>query len=89
MGQLWLPKEQGERYLIIKRLKEINVFVAGHQYLETAHLRDILQAQEEGGRVPIKPFVPQQTIPKEAIVQELKAVKRHIEERQAGRRKFY
>jgi len=89
MARLWLPREEGERYFIMKRLKELNVYLAGAEQLELAYLRDILQAQEEGGRVPIPKFTPQQTVPKEVIAQELKNIKRHIEERREGRRKFY
>lgn len=89
MARLWLPKPEGERYFIMKRLKELNVYVAGAEHLELAHLRDILQAQEEGGRLPIPKYEPDTSVPKEVIAQELKAVKRHIEERRAGRKKFY
>jgi len=88
MGQLWLPRQEGERWAMVKRLRELGVLVPGWQQLDTSHLRDILQAQEEKAKVPKAPK-PVSTMPREQVVAGLRDYLAFLKAKGENRRRFY
>jgi hypothetical protein len=88
MPKLWLPQHVGERYEITKRLRELNVFVAGAEQLDVSHLRDILQKEEhKAGQVKPKEEVPR--LPKEQVQMGLRDYIGFLKARREGRRRVY
>ena len=88
MARLWLPKEEGERYAIIKRLRQLGVFVPGWQQLETSYLQAILEAQEEKATKP-KPPKPVSTMPRERVVAGLRDYLDFLKAKRESRKRFY
>ena len=87
MTRIYLPRHQIERLEIMRRLRELNVFIPGWEQLDTRHLRDILQKEEELAGRP-KPPKPERKMPKDQIVLGLKEFLAFQRSREAGRRLF-
>lgn len=88
MPQVWLPQQEGERYEIVKRLRQLGVFVPGWQQLDVSHLRDILQAQEEKAQKPTAPK-PVRTVPREQVIEGLRDYLGFLQAQKEGRRRVY
>lgn len=88
MARLWLPKPVGERYQMIKRLRELGVYVAGAETLDLSHLRDILAKYEEQEAKP-KPPREFSMMPREQVAAALKDWRDFVKARREGRRRVY
>ena len=67
MTRIYLPRYEITRRQILKRLRELNVYVPGAEQLDVSHLRDILQKEEELAQRPKAPR-PERKLPKSEIV---------------------
>jgi hypothetical protein len=83
-----MPRHVGARYEIVKRLRQLGVFVPGWQQLEVSHLRDILAKYEEQAANP-KPARQFSVMPKEQIAGALKDFRDFTQARREGRRRIY
>ena len=72
MGVIYLPPRVGERYEIIKRLRQLNVLVAGWGEVPIEQLRDILEAEEEKARKKKVEDRPKRTYPVKEVGQILR-----------------
>ena len=88
MGQLWLPQQEGERWAIVKRLRELGVLVPGWQQLEVSYLQAILDVQLEKAKAP-KPPKPVRTVPREQVVAGLRDYLGFLKAKRENRRRFY
>lgn len=88
MTRFWLPKEEGERWQIIQRLKqEFNTLVPGWQLLDVSHLRDILAAQVQEARP--RPLRPAPTLPRDQVITGLRDYRDYRQTRREGRKRVY
>ena len=88
MPEVWLPQREGERYAIVKRLRQLNIFVPGWQQLDVSHLRDILQAQEEKAGKPT-PSKPVRTMPREQVIEGLRDYLTFLRAKKENRKRTY
>lgn len=88
MGKLWLPQRVGERWQIVRRLRQLGVLVPGWEQLEVSYLRDLLQKEEHLARQP-KPEKQFSTKPKEEVAAALRDVRDFKAARREGRRRIY
>jgi len=88
MPDFWLPQQEGERWAIVKRLRQLNVFVPGWQQLEVSYLQAILDVQEEKAAKP-KPPKPVSTMPREQVVAGLRDYLGFLKAKRENRKRFY
>ena len=88
MTRIYLPRDVGQRHLMILRLKKLGVFVAGAEEMDLSELHEILLWQEERAKQP-KPPKPVSKLTRAEVIQGLKEFREFRQTRSEGRRRLY
>ena len=86
--KLFLPTPVGERYEIIKKLRKLNVFVAGWEITDIVQLRDMLQEEEELARKKRIAKTPLSVAKRKEVGKALKEYREYLEVRKSAQHKF-